>query len=407
MSWETRIQLAAHPVAYPLVRALRRWPVVRVPRVGLVVNDAALARAVLTDPARFTKTGPGSPADLWTPVVGPSVLLNMEGPGHAALRRRLAELFTPRAVAALVARAAAFVPAALAAERVELVGLTQRLAGAVIAELVGLDPRTAAGPAFTAAAAVTGQVRLARPRLTRRQLARARAALDTLTGPAEAVYRAGDPATVPGRMRDLGLSAAEARGAVAAFALTGTETVVSFVPRLVAILLDTGRLDALAGSPGTGPAVARDVAERAGAGRADVDTVVAEALRVTVPSPVMLRSAAAPVRIGGVAVRPGERIVIATVNAARAPGEFDPGRPHPPDVRNLWFGAGPHFCLGMPLAMAETRAVLDAVLGAHRDRPWRIARRRAARGVLVPAYRALLLERAPAAHGPWPGGGRA
>jgi cytochrome P450 len=195
-----------------------------------------------------------------------------------------------------------------------------------------------------------------------------------LTAPAEAAYRAGDPKTVPGRMRALGLSAEESRGAVAAFVLTGTETLVSFVPRLVALLLDTGRLDRLAADPSR------------------TDDMIAEALRITVPSPVMLRSVAAPARIGGVAVRPGERVVIATVSAARALGPFDPDRPHPPELRRLWFGAGPHFCLGMPLAMAEVRAVLDAVLAAHRERPWRIVRRRAAGRVLVPAYRELVLD---------------
>jgi cytochrome P450 len=375
-SWERRVQFAAHPVAYPLVRALARiGPVVRVPRVGVVVSDAALARAVLGDTAAFTKTGPGSPADLWTPVVGPSVLLNMEGAEHAALRRRLADLFTPRAVTELVARAADHVITPIAVQRpIDMVALARQLAGAVIAELVGLGPALGAAPAFAAATAVTGQVRLARPRLTPAEVAVARAAMAKLTGPAEGAYRAGDPATVPGRMRSLGLSVSEARGAVAAFVLTGTETLVSFVPRLLAILLDTGWIDRLAAEP------------------CRAEDVIAEALRVTVPSPVMLRSVAAPARIGTVAVRPGERVVIATVSAARALGGFDPDRPHPPELRRLWFGAGPHFCLGMPLAMAEIRTVLDAVLAAHRERPWRIVRRRAARGVLVPAYRELLLD---------------
>ncbi len=373
-TWERRLQFAAHPIAYPLVRALARIrPVVRVPRVGVVVSDAALAREVLTDTAAFTKTGPGSPADLWTPVVGPSVLLNMDGAEHAALRRRLADLFTPRAVADLVGRASA----AVVVERpLDVVALVRRLAGAVIAELVGLDPSLSAAPAFAAATAVTGQVRLARPRLTPAQVATARVAMVDLTEPAEAAYRVGDPATVPGRMRSLGLTASEARGAVAAFVLTGTETLVSFVPRLVAMLLDTGWLDRLAADPSR------------------TDDVIAEALRVTVPSPVMLRSVATPARIGTLSVRSGERVVIATVSAARAIGGFDPDRPHPPDLRQLWFGAGPHFCLGMPLAMAEIRTVLDAVLAAHRERPWRIVRRRAARRVLIPAYRELVLDAA-------------
>jgi cytochrome P450 len=370
-AWERRVQLGAHPLAYPLVRGLARvGPVVRVPRVGVVVSDAALARAVLTDPAAFTKTGPGSPAALWTPVVGPSVLLNMEGPEHAALRRALSDLFTPAAVRELCERVAAPVCTALGerlarGEAVDLVPVAQRLAGAVIAGLVGLDARTAAGPAFAAASAVTSMVRLARPELTPRQVARGRAALAGLTAPAAGAYRAGDPGTVPGRMRALGLTETEALGAVAAFALTGTETVVSFVPRLVALRHDARVLD-------------RDVE--------DLD----EELRVAVPSPVMLRRVAAPARIGDEPVAPGDRVVIATLNAARAHGPYAPGRAHPPELRRLWFGAGPHFCLGMPLALEQARRVLAAVRAAG---PVRVVRRRVARRVLVPAYRELVVVR--------------
>ncbi|RZT85996.1 cytochrome P450 [Pseudonocardia sediminis] len=402
--WERRVQLAAHPLGYPLLRGLARLgPVVRVPRVGVVVSDAAVARAVLGDPSAFRKTGPGSPAALWTPVVGPSVLLNMEGPDHARLRTALSELFTPRAVEELVAASA--VPELVrrrlvAGEEVDLVAATASMAGAAIAELVGLgepaETRTGAsgrggtaagparadtrsggfgppGPALDAARALTGMVRLGRPSLTTRQVTRARAALATLTAPAVAAYREGDPSTVPGRMRALGLDEEEARGAVAAFALTGTETVVSFVPRLVALVHDAGLLDAVAADPDT------------------AETVTTEALRVVAPSPVMLRSVARPGVVGDTEVRPGDRVVIATVSAARATGGFDPQRPHPPAVRNLWFGAGPHFCLGMPLATAQIRALRTAVLDAHRERPVRVLRRRVARQVLVPGYRELVV----------------
>jgi cytochrome P450 len=373
---ETCVQFGAHPLTYPLVRGIAKLgPVVRVPRVGVVISSPEVAREVLLDGARFTKTGPGSPAELWTPVVGPSVVLNMEGAAHAELRRKLGGLFVPRAVEELCDRVAADQMAALtgaltAGRTVDLVVEAQRLAGSVIAALVGLDDSTTA---FRAATAVTGMVRLARPRLTDRQVTRARAAMATLTAPAADAYRAGDPATVPGRMRSLGLSEEEALGAVAAFALTGTETLVSFIPRLVALLVDTGWYGRLLADPTL------------------VDAVVAEALRVTVPSPVMLRSVAAPASVGGVRVEPGERVVIATISAARTLGpDLDPTRPHPAALRNLWFGAGPHFCLGMPLAMAEIHAVLRALLAAGE---LAVDRRRVARGVLVPAYRELTVRR--------------
>src|SRR5690348_3473345 len=96
---ETLLQLAAHPLAFPFLRLVGRLgPVVRVPGVGVVVNDADLAHRVLRDTAAFRKSGRGSSGALWTPVLGPSVLLNMDGPAHAELRRKLAGLFTPAAV---------------------------------------------------------------------------------------------------------------------------------------------------------------------------------------------------------------------------------------------------------------------------------------------------------------------
>jgi cytochrome P450 len=163
MSWESRLHLAAHPVAYPLVRAVGRiGPVVRVPRVGVVVSDAALAKEVLNDPVHFTKTGPGSPADLWTPVVGPTVLLNMEGAAHGDLRRKLSGLFTPRSVsdlcgAVLDAPVEELRSALRAGRPVDLVAVVRRLVGAVICELVGLEVSEAvaahvAGTAITSTA---------------------------------------------------------------------------------------------------------------------------------------------------------------------------------------------------------------------------------------------------------------
>lgn len=381
MRWEERVQHGAHPVVLPFLRRVAaRGPVVRVPGIGVVVSDAALAREVLLDAGTFTKTGPGSPADLWTPVLGPAVLLNMEGADHARLRGRLAGLFTPRAVAeltgpVLAAEGDALTRALVAGETVDLVAMAGRVAGSVICRMTGL-PATDDGvrAAFRDAQEIVGMVRLHRRRLTGDQVRRARAVLGRLTAHAAVAYRAGDEATVPGRMRGLGLSEREALGAVGAFVLTGTETLVSFVPRLAAMLADTGWDARLAASDD--PSLA---------GR-----VVNEALRITAPTPAMLRSVAAPGRIGDVAVRPGDRVVVATLLCCRAAGPFDPLTPPPAAVRQLWFGAGPHFCLGMPLASAQITAVLDALVAAVRERgPLRVVDREVARRVLIPAYASL------------------
>ncbi|MEU9888507.1 cytochrome P450 [Sphaerisporangium sp. NPDC051011] len=368
MAAENRLYLAAHPVAYPLMRLLARFgPVVRAPGLGVVVNDAATARAVLTD-ERFRKDGPGSPGDLWTPVLGPSVLLNMEGEGHTELRRKLAPLFAPAQVEALVADVLEVPLGELSArlargESVDLVDEMRLMAGAVICRLIGMREVSArdARSLFADGERVVSMVSLRSRRLSHRQVAVARRVLDRVGAIAAAAYDDGDESTVVGRMRALGLSAAEARGAAGAFFLTGTETVATFVPRLVALLDDAGvRVE----------------------GPEELDRAIEDAMRVTTPTPVMLRSVAAPARVGRVRVRPGDRVVIVTHNCARAFGPFDPVAKHPPELRRLWFGAGPHFCVGYPLAMAEIRAVAGTLLAL---RP-RVTRRKAARGVLIPTY---------------------
>ncbi len=220
---------------------------------------------------------------------------------------------------------------------------------------------------------ITAMIGLRTRELTPAQQATARTVLRGITAGASTAYQAGGTATVVGRMRDLDLSEDEAVGAAAAFFLTGTETVATFVPRLVALLCDTGELGRVSADPD-----------------GLLDRAIDEGLRVTTPSPAMLRSVAAPARIGTVAVRPGERIVIATHNCARALGGFDLDRPHPPELRQLWFGAGPHFCLGFPLAMAEIRTLARVVLD---HAPLRIVRRTATRRVLIPTYQSFTIAR--------------
>lgn len=372
--WEERVMRAAHPVVFPALTLLRK-PVQRVPGLGVLVRDADLLRGVLMNTAAFTKNGPGAPSDLWTPVLGPAVLLNMEGPEHLALRRRLGPLFSPATIDPLVAASLGPAAHALTArlrggESVDLVAEAKRNASRMITGLVGLDPAHVDDDLFARVSSITRFVRLARPRLTPPQVARAQGIVGDLTAQARLAYRSGEEGTVPGRMRALGLSEDEAMGAVAAFVLAGTETLVSYVPRMAALLLDSGWYGRLVED------------------RSRTDAAIAEGLRVTTPSPVMLRSVVEPAEIGGLAVRPGERIILVTHLADNALGPFDPEANPAASLKQLWFGAGVHFCLGAPLAMAQIRLTLDALLDAG---PLAVRARRVARGVLIPSYESLVV----------------
>ncbi len=139
---ELRVQLAAHPLLYPLLRTLgRARPVVRVPGRGVVVSSAELAREVLLDPETFASGG-RTAAELWTPVFGPSMLFNLDGAGHRAMRRKLTDFFAPgyasRLCKDLLDEPVGRISAALGrGERVDLVDATCLTAGALANALIG------------------------------------------------------------------------------------------------------------------------------------------------------------------------------------------------------------------------------------------------------------------------------
>jgi cytochrome P450 len=384
--WERRIHLGAHPLLYPMIRGLGSIrPVLRLPGLGVLVSEAGLVREVLMDQQRFVKNGPSGSGALWTPVVGPKALVNMDGEEHKQLRQRLGDLFTPRSVAGIVEPAAAAFEARISGKldsgrSVDVVDCVKDLAGGVISRLLGV-PENAPGrlpnkELFNLGSSISSLVRLGRPTLTVRQIAKGRSAVGILAGPARVAYRESDPGTFPGRLRELGMTEDEAMGIISAFVMVGTETLVSFLPRLVALLSDSGRIGELASHRSTVPAV------------------INEALRFTVPSPMMLRDAVAPGFIGETKVHPGDRVLLSTVHATKSLGSFDPDHAIPAQARQLWFGAGAHFCIGMPLAMAEINKTLEILLDRYLQHPWTIARRRVSTGVLIPGYKTLELANA-------------
>ncbi|MFI6448877.1 cytochrome P450 [Kitasatospora sp. NPDC050543] len=382
--WERRVQLAAHPLAYPFITAVaRRGPVVRVPGVGVVVSDPELARQVLLDHERFRKDGPGSSGALWTPVLGPAVLLNMEGEEHRRLRAALAGLFTRAQATELCTRVLGPVLREAtgrlgAGGAVDLVALTRTAAGTVIGELLGVAD-TAGAEVFERGERIVRMVGLRTRALTPRQVTRAKAVLASLVAAAGEAYDRAESGSMMGRLRGHGLDREQALGLAAAFLLTGTETVATTVPRVFALWHDSGLL----------PALRADLEE----GGAAFDTAIDEAMRVITPSPAMLRRAAQPGRLGATAVREGDRVVIATARCDLAAGPFDRaaalGRCPAHDPKRLWFGAGPHYCIGAPLALAEIRVLMQAVLMAGAER---IVRRRVKRRVLIPTYARLVVE---------------
>ncbi|KUI22731.1 cytochrome [Mycobacterium sp. GA-1285] len=92
---------------------------------------------------------------------------------------------------------------------------------------------------------------------------------------------------------------------------------------------------------------------------------IEEALRWEPPISTVVRVARCDCELGGIAIPRGTNVSVSVAAANRDPAHypnpdlFDPTRKN---FAHLTFGAGPHVCLGMPLARMETTVAINALL---------------------------------------------
>jgi cytochrome P450 len=384
--WEARLWLSVSPLAYVGLRLAGRRAVFRLGRFGTLVNDPVIGRRILTDADHFRTVGPGTHGELLDYAIGTDALLNMDGPRHEQLRRSLGPLFAPDASACWVDATVdgpieAAVASLRAGEAVDLVRLVRVVTGRTTFALLGAGEPANGDEGYLASYRLGEQlvgmaVNAIRRGIRPAELERAQALVERLAAPGRDGWASGG-GTI-GRLRELGFDAATARSLIVVIILAGTETVTSAAPRIVATLLDHGRWSALAGGePGA------------------VDAAIEAGLRLVTPTEVIVRSCIEPTVVEGHRFRARERLFLSIYGMTRWPSLYtgDPealrlGEAMPRELRHIWFGAGPHFCLGAPVARLQLRRML-AALAAFRD--LRIIERRPARDVLFPAYGQLLV----------------
>jgi len=352
------------PNPYPVLAALREAsPFAEFDGAFVVVGRHADCSAVLRHP--------NASSDRTQSLLAPAVprrtrqrpsFLSLDPPDHTRLRRLVSKAFTPRAIARLEPRirelTSELLTAAAAAGQMEVVSqLAYPLPVRIISELLGVPvddhPRFAGWSARLAHSLQPGfglDSAEAQARAEAAQVASDEFAV--YFGELIAVRRAHPADDLLSEMiaaEDDGerLTEAELIATCVLLLVAGHETTVGLISNgILALLRHPDQLALLQANP--------DLAASA----------VEETLRYDAPVQMTARVARGGMEVGPVAARDGALVLLLLAAAGRDPEAFaDPDRF---DIRrgatgHLAFAAGPHFCLGAPLARLEAAIALESV----------------------------------------------
>ncbi|MBC7644729.1 MAG: cytochrome P450 [Thermoleophilia bacterium] len=386
---DSRLLLVAHPFATRFVNTMRKRRVIKIPGLGVLLNDGTLMRKVLLDGTTYIKGGDAGAGPMLDKAIGPYSLMNIDGEEHRELRRQIGPLTTPaKAREACAATTdehfAHFRDRMLAGEVMDAAQLAHVVAGAAVCYQVGVRKM---GEELAAHALevhhhstiVSSQMSVISWSITDRKIRLVTKHIDAMTEPVRDAWAENDTTTIAGVLGSHGQSWQNTRGVIASYLLAGVDTSAAAMGRLMALLIDGNVMPDLCADPKLIP------------------QVVNEALRYLAPIPMFTRTITCPHQLGDTQVPAGVQLLPVVLNCLHDPhllnnpNVLDIHREIPKELRKLWFGAGQHFCPGQALA---NQILADAVrmmieLGPNLE----IVRRKAARKTLLPCYAKLELRR--------------
>jgi cytochrome P450 len=294
---------------------------------------------------------PRTPADL---AMTRELLVNMDAPQHARIRKLVTSVFTPRAVRAMTdsvaAHAAALVREVVQAREFDVVtDLARELPLLVLSDLLGVPPRdrhllyewSNRLVGFDDPDYGGGDIDAYRAAMAEAFRYALRLAGQRREQPADDLISRLANAEVDGKR----LSDREFCSFWLLLVVAGNETTRHLI---------SGSLQALADNP--------EERDRLIRGTVPTATAVTELVRFITPIMQFRRTATRDTSLCGQDIQAGDKVVLYYVSANRDaavftdPGQLDLGRdPNP----HLAFGIGAHFCLGSHLARLELAALLN------------------------------------------------
>jgi cytochrome P450 len=329
---DRRVYLRSHPVLFALLAATRRSRAVRLGGTVLAHSRAAFVDGLTRVP--LDRTADGTTGGAAGRLTGGGLLFDQEGDDHRGARRRLAESLSADGVARLRPVWLDVLDRRLApladGRPVDLVDVAAELSGATAAALLELDVDARSLATAARAAAAAG----AREHLPGLRLPGARPAAQRAAAHLNELLATASPED--GSAPD---------GLTAMLAVAAINTTVAGLPRAAAWCAD---------------------ADLWAYAETDLEALTSELLRVTAPTPLLPRVAAASGSLAGRPVRRGDRLILVARHAVdghrRDPS---PAEPAPPQVAQLVFGAGPHACPGARLARLQLADALAALAPYH------------------------------------------
>lgn len=352
VAWVEEPTLLRHsPRGSMAVRGPGLWAVTR--HRDLV--EAAQTPAVYSSAARGAfLSDPRTPADL---AQARQLLVNMDAPQHAKIRKVVARVFTPKAVAGL--------QASIHTHATELVTRSSRMG-----EFDGVADLAAELPLLVLADL------LGIPRADRAHLFRWS---NHLVGFDDPAYGGGDIDAFKGALLEAHQYAREIRkdrmlaprddlcSRLAHAEVDGERLTPEEFANFWLLLVVAGNETTRHLISGSLQALADDPAQTRRLTRGEVTTHSAteELLRFVSPVMQFRRTATRDTSLGGAEIAAGDKVVLYFVAGNRDPEVF--ANPDHLDLgrdpnRHLSFGIGPHFCLGAHLARAEMQEFLTAML---------------------------------------------
>jgi cytochrome P450 len=355
---------------YPLYARLRETPVIREDDGTYIVSTYAEIRGLLHDPrlssndlpkSKHARTGNPLRDFIVNPVKDWIIdahlpLIFRDPPDHTILRRLVLVHFTPERMQAISGRVEAIIEGLIGKmrgrEEIDLVdGFSYPLPVTVICELLGIPPSDepkVQGWTRTFA-------RVLDPDLGEEDRLKSVADFEEVTLYVSALAKekrkrpAGDVLSGLATYRDKKLGRMGKYDLIANAALllvAGHETTVNLISSgMLTLLRHPEWLERLRQDPALAP------------------RVVDELLRFEPPVQFRTRKTLAEIDIAGTAIPAGAPLVLLFAAGNRDPARFaNPDRfdPDRADNHHLSFGAGPHYCLGAPLATLEGEAALVA-----------------------------------------------